>query len=144
MLARRSATSVAAIALWLALGASCAPATVRTLPPAVALSMTYTNGRARAGATLTCRPGRMAATGFLVHRSAGLLCRRARALRGFLGAVPPRGRLCSQIYGGPDRAQIRGRIGTTSVHRWFGRADGCQIADWTRAQLLLPRPSTSR
>jgi hypothetical protein len=142
MLARRSTTFADAIALWLGLGASCAPATVTTPPPAVALSMTYTDGRAHAGATLSCRSGRVGVTGFLNHRSAALLCRRARVLRGILSATPARGRLCTQVYGGPDRALVRGRIGTTAIHRWFGRADGCQIADWTRAGLLLPTPRT--
>ena len=53
---------------------------------------------------------------------------------------PDRGRVCSQVYGGPDRALVRGRIGASSIRRWFGRADGCQIADWRRTGLLLPRP----
>jgi hypothetical protein len=143
MLVRRSTTAAAAVTLWLALVASCAPATVTTPPPGVALGMSYTDGRVHLGATLTCLSGRETASGFLVHRSAALLCRRARALRGFLGAPPDRGRLCSQVYGGPDRALVRGRVGTTPVHRWFGRADGCQIADWRRAALLLPRPGAT-
>ena len=140
---RRSTTCACALVLWLAPAASCAPATVTAPPPAVALSMTYTVGTVHAGATLTCDSGRVRVTGFLMRRSAAVLCLRARVLRRFLAGAPERGRLCSQVYGGPDRALIRGRIGTTSIHRWFGRADGCQIADWRRAGLLLPRPRSA-
>jgi hypothetical protein len=128
------------MALGLALSASCAPAAVAPPLPAVALTVSYTAGTAHAGATLTCAPGRGRVTGFLTHRSPALLCARARGLRAFLAAGPDRGRLCSLVYGGPDRALVRGRIGPTSIRRWFGRADGCQIADWSRAGLLLPRP----
>ncbi|MFL5820200.1 MAG: hypothetical protein ACJ76S_05900 [Solirubrobacteraceae bacterium] len=143
MLHRRPLTGACAMGLWLALTGPCVPASVTTAPPpSVALSITYTAGSSvHAGATLTCRSGLARATGFLVHRSTALLCRRARVMRLFLASAPARGRLCSQIYGGPDRALIRGTIGTDSIRRRFGRADGCQIADWTRARLLLPPPS---
>jgi hypothetical protein len=111
----------------------------------VSLSITHSAGGAdRAGATLTCRAGLARATGFLARRSTPLLCRRARVLRAFLASPPDPGRVCTQVYGGPDRALIRGRIGTTSIRRRFGRADGCQIADWTRASLLLPPPTGTR
>jgi hypothetical protein len=140
MPARRSTTSALAVALGLALTASCAPAAVAPPPPAVALSVAYAAGTERAGATLTCRAGADRVTGFLTHRSAAVLCARARVLRAFLAAGPDRGRVCSQVYGGPDRALVRGRIGASSIRRWFGRADGCQIADWSRAGPLLPRP----
>jgi len=141
MLRRRPTTCAGALLVWFALSASCAPASVTAPPPAaVALSITYAAGPTHARATLTCRSGLQRVTGFLIHRSAAILCRRARVLRGFLGSAPVGGRVCSQVYGGPDRAHIRGQIGTTSASRWFGRADGCQIADWGRAGLLLPRP----
>lgn len=137
---RRWTTCAGAVALGLALSASCAPASTIPRPATVALSMTYTAGTVHAGATLACGSGHERVTGFLARRSAALLCARARALRAFLAAGPDRGRVCSQVYGGPDRALVRGRIGASSIRRWFGRADGCQIADWRRAGLLLPRP----
>jgi hypothetical protein len=140
MSTRRSATCTCAMALGLAVTASCAPATVAPPPPAVALTVSYTAGTVHASATLTCARGRARVTGFLTHRSAPLLCARGRELRAFLADGPDRGRLCSQVYGGPDRALVRGRIGPTPIRRWFGRADGCQIADWSRAGVLLPRP----
>ena len=33
---------------------------------------------------------------------------------------------------------MRGRIGARAVNRRFARRDGCEIADWRRAGLLLP------
>jgi hypothetical protein len=140
MPARRSTICAWAIVTGLAVTAACAPATGAPPPPTVALAVSYTAGTVRAGATLTCGPGGERVTGFLTHRSPRLLCARARVLRAFLVAGPDRGRVCSQVYGGPDRALIRGRIGASSIRRWFGRADGCQIADWRRTGLLLPRP----
>ena len=92
-------------------------------------------------ATLTCDAEGPRATGFLRHRDAGRLCRRARELERFLGSAPERDRACTEVYGGPSRATVRGNVAGTTVERRFERTDGCQISDWDRAKLLLPRPA---
>lgn len=94
-------------------------------------------------ATLTCDGNGPRATGFLRARDAERLCRRAYALERFLGRAPERDRVCTKVYGGPSRARVRGNVRGTSVNRRFNRTDGCAIADWRRARLLLPRPAAS-
>ncbi|HEX8121764.1 MAG TPA: hypothetical protein VF549_10925 [Solirubrobacteraceae bacterium] len=93
-------------------------------------------------ATLTCDSDGPRATGFLRGRDAAELCRRAYALERFLGRGPEPGRQCTQQYGGPERALVRGNVRGTAVKRRFKRTDGCEIADWRRARLLLPRPAS--
>jgi hypothetical protein len=91
-------------------------------------------------ARLTCDSEGPRATGFLRGRDAERLCRRAYTLERFLSRPPEAARACTEVYGGPDRARVRGNVRGGQVDRRFGRADGCEIADWDRARLLLPRP----
>ncbi len=57
--------------------------------------------------------------------------------------LPPRrdGELfCTQIYGGPEVARIRGLIGGMSVNGVIGRRDGCEIGGYDRNMDLLGVP----
>lgn len=108
--------------------------------PNVRLEIRYdTGGEVKKTAGLTCRGSRMRATGFLRRRSARRLCRVARGLRSFL-ATPPQHEMCTEQWGGPDRARITGRIGGSVVARRLARSDGCGIDEWNTAQPLLPKP----
>lgn len=101
----------------------------------------YSPGPSAATKTATVRCGRKAkATGFL-RTTASRACRTARRLAGFLAAKRPTDVACTEIYGGPQTASIRGTIGARSVNRTFDRANGCGITDWTRAAGLVPRAS---
>ena len=51
----------------------------------------------------------------------------------------PRGILCTDIYGGPQVAYVRGTLDGRSVWARFSRSDGCQIARWSRISFLLRR-----
>ena len=95
-------------------------------------------------ATLTCDAKGPRTTGFLNSRDAAKLCKRAYALERFLGRTPDPNRPCTEIYGGPSRAHVKGNVRGTSVNRRFSRTNGCGIRDWERAQLLLPRPASPR
>ncbi|WP_354698343.1 hypothetical protein DSM112329_04016 [Paraconexibacter sp. AEG42_29] len=107
--------------------------------PVVRLTVTYDAGPQAAARTATVRCGRKAtATGFL-RTTATRACRVARAQAKFLGTKPARDRACTLIYGGPQTGRVRGTIGSRKVDRAFSRADGCQIADWTTVEGLLPR-----
>ena len=105
------------------------------------LTVRYTDGERALRATLECAGRRSRATGFLERRRARTLCSRLSRLRPVLVDAPPRDRACTQVYGGPDRATITGRLAGRRVRRRFARTDGCQIADWNRAQPILPRPA---
>ena len=53
-------------------------------------------------------------------------------------APTPKGTACSEIYGGPRVAYVRGRFRGRSVSATFNRRDGCQIARWNRIRFLFP------
>lgn len=50
---------------------------------------------------------------------------------------------CTEIYGGPAVAEIRGTFEGAQVNATFARSDGCEIALWDRHQFLFPvQPSS--
>ncbi len=52
--------------------------------------------------------------------------------------------VCTEIYGGPAVAEIRGTLNGSQVNATFARTDGCEIALWDRHQFLFPvQPSPS-
>jgi hypothetical protein len=106
----------------------------------VTLTVHATDGQSHQRvAHLRCRGTRAHADGFL-RAGAARACARARAIAGFLSSPPAGHRLCTQIYGGPERARITGAIGARHVDRSFARRNGCEIADWERVRPLVPRP----
>ena len=67
-------------------------------------------------------------------------CDVTRRLADFLAEEPPRDRVCTEIYGGPETARVRGTIGERRIDRRFSKTNGCEIADWERAEPLLAVP----
>lgn len=51
---------------------------------------------------------------------------------------PPGNTVCTEIYGGPALAEIRGTFEGGQVDATFSRTDGCEIALWDRHQFLFP------
>jgi hypothetical protein len=91
-------------------------------------------------ATLTC-DGSPAATGFITDsRAACDLVTGDDQARGRLVEGAPAGQVCTQVYGGPQSAQVTGRIEGRPVDATVTRADGCGVADWTQLQPLLGPP----
>ena len=110
--------------------------------PAVRLTITFIRdeGAPRQVSHLRCSGSRARADGYLADVGARRACRLARRHARLLAAVPDGRRACTQIYGGPEHARVRGRIGARTIDRPFTRSDGCRIDEWTRAVPLLPRP----
>jgi hypothetical protein len=134
----RSAVPLTLMAACLATAAQPARAIV-PVPPAVTLTVTGNDGAGHVRvARLSCRNLVATATGFLHYRAARA-CFAARTHRAFLGVPPPIRRICTQIYGGPQTARVRGVVGDTRIDRRFSRRNGCEISDWTRVEPLLPR-----
>jgi len=52
---------------------------------------------------------------------------------------PSNDRVCTQIYGGPERARIRGQVDGRQVDVVIQRNDGCGIDDWDSLRGVLPR-----
>jgi hypothetical protein len=46
---------------------------------------------------------------------------------------------CTQIWGGPQVALVRGTFRGKHVRAWFKRTDGCEIGRWNALSALLPR-----
>jgi hypothetical protein len=44
---------------------------------------------------------------------------------------------CTQLYGGPETATIKGTLRGDPVNASFSRTDGCQISRWKRVEALL-------
>jgi hypothetical protein len=114
-------------------------------PAPVNLTVRYFDGTAPDHvAHLRCRAASHRADGFLSDAGAATACRRARKIAAFLDAAPSKDRICTQIYGGPQRGRITGTIGARSIDRRFKRTDGCAIGDWQYAVPLLPRMRAGR
>ena len=58
-------------------------------------------------------------------------------------ALPPVGkdRVCTQIYGGPEKATISGTWNGKPVMSSLSRTNGCEIGRWKALEGLLPRAS---
>ncbi len=52
-------------------------------------------------------------------------------------APTPDGTACTQIFGGPETATIKGTIRGDAVNASFSRQDGCEIERWARVEPLL-------
>src|ERR1700754_1078005 len=52
-------------------------------------------------------------------------------------APTPDGTACTQIFGGPQTATIKGTIRGDAVDDSFSRKDGCEIERWARVDPLL-------
>jgi LysM repeat protein len=89
---------------------------------------------------LECEQRRTRGTGFLIH-SGKAACALARS--GTVGAIAQQhriGRLCEEVYGGPQRARITGRIGGRRVAVTIDRSNGCGIREWNQLEALLGKP----
>jgi subtilisin inhibitor-like len=81
--------------------------------------------------TLRCSP----VGGSLPGRAGA--CARLAALRAPFAGTPPM-TACSQIYGGPQVALVRGVFRGRAIRTSFRRRDGCEIARWSRVSFLFP------
>ncbi len=66
-------------------------------------------------------------------------CARLARVQDPFAPVPP-GTACTEIYGGPQVALVRGTFRGHRVWARFRRSDGCQIQRWDRVAFLF-RPA---
>jgi hypothetical protein len=81
--------------------------------------------------TLRCRP----VGGTLPERRSA--CTQLSASPRPFAPTPP-GTACTQIYGGPQVAIVRGSFRGRRVWATFARRNGCEIERWNRVAFLLP------
>ena len=63
-------------------------------------------------------------------------CRAVRTHRAALAGVAP-GTICTQIFGGPQVAAVRGLLDGRPVRATYSRKNGCEIARWDRLRTLF-------
>lgn len=83
--------------------------------------------------TLTCDPA-----GGSHPEPAAACAALARARDPF--APVPRDRICTEIYGGPAVATLRGTYRGQPVDATYTRTDGCEISRWENLGPVLPGP----
>jgi hypothetical protein len=64
-------------------------------------------------------------------------CERLAALPASVFEPVPAGLGCTQIYGGPDAAEVRGTLAGRKIEAAFKRTDGCEISRWNQASFLF-------
>jgi hypothetical protein len=127
-----------ALLMLLAVGATSASAlALAATPPGTSLRVTYWEDGAKTRSsvtwTLRCSPPR----GTL--RRPAIACRRLAAGGPKLFAPIPKDSVCTEIYGGPQRARVVGVVAGRSVWASFARTNGCAIGRWNRVSpWLLP------
>ena len=57
-----------------------------------------------------------------------------------LFAPVPKNSVCTEIYGGPQRARVVGTVKGQVVRATFSRTNGCEIARWQRISPWLVPP----
>ncbi len=89
--------------------------------------------------TLRCNPPR----GSLPRKA--LACRRLATGGSKLFAPLPPDIVCTQIYGGPQKARVVGTVGGKRIWATFARTNGCEIGRWNRVSpWLLPPGGVTR
>jgi hypothetical protein len=82
--------------------------------------------------TLTCKPVR----GNVPNPATA--CRKLQALGTAAFAPTPRGRMCTQIAGGPMTALVTGSLQGHRIWTRLSQSDGCATARWNLVSFLLP------
>jgi hypothetical protein len=64
-------------------------------------------------------------------------CHNLERLKDPFGPVP-KSVACTEIYGGPEIADVQGTFRGKPVNTRFLRTNGCEIARWNRVRFLFP------
>jgi hypothetical protein len=82
--------------------------------------------------TLGCRPAR----GTLPRPAAA--CTKLSTGGAALFAPPSKEQVCTDVYGGPQRAIVSGTVDGRRIWVSLRRRDGCEIDRWRKLAFLLP------
>jgi hypothetical protein len=90
--------------------------------------------------TLDCAAAGATGTGIFATTAVRTCAQVVEHRQLFASDADPRGRICTEIYGGPQHVKIEGSVDGERVAREITRTDGCGIADWTELEWLLGAP----
>jgi hypothetical protein len=104
--------------------------------PNAALKVTiWPKGQGGVSSTWTLRCGYPGPRG--THPRPAAACRALSRHPNALRPVPAE-KYCTEQYGGPQVALVRGTFRGKLVKTWFKRTDGCEIGRWDALAALLP------
>jgi subtilisin inhibitor-like len=83
--------------------------------------------------TLACSPAR----GTVPHPATACTLLDRRGARAF--APTPPTTACTDLWGGPAKAWVRGVVRGRGVDARFSMSNGCEIARWNRVRSVVPR-----
>ncbi len=89
------------------------------------------------GVAVTASTSEAPGPGSYTARCADRAC--VRRWRAWASKAADDGRACTELYGGPERARVRGSIGGEPVDVTVTRSDGCGIADYETLFELIGR-----
>lgn len=90
--------------------------------------------------TVDCRANGPTGTGMFATTAAATCDQITAHLTMLAKPATDAGRICSEIYGGPQHVRITGNIAGRRVDLDVARSDGCGIADWTKLEWLIGAP----
>ncbi len=119
-------------------GGDTAPAPAPAAPPRTTLELTiWPEGEGAGDAmeyTLTCDPPGG------THPDPEAACAALRELGVEAFAPTPPDVACTQQYGGPMQAHVRGTVDGQELDARLAYTDGCEIARWDAVAVVVPRP----
>jgi hypothetical protein len=90
--------------------------------------------------TLRCADSGATGTGMFATTATATCAAVIEQREVFAAAPDDQGQICTEIYGGPQLATIKGSVDGTPVDIEVERSDGCGIARWTELEFLLGPP----
>lgn len=112
-------------------------------PAATALDVTIDNGKTPVSFRVVCGDAPRF-EGYAGARDPKAACDAVAAAKARLLTLSDPGRepeLCTEIYGGPDKATIAGTVDGEPVDVEVARNNGCGISDWDSLEPLLGSPT---
>ncbi len=137
VLARYAVLAAALVAVAGGCGVESAPPAAAPSTPSTGLTVVINDGAGQETTwRLTCDPGGGD------HPDAEAACRILQAHARL--ALPPvrQDAVCTEIYGGPQKATVSGTWRGEPVTASFSRTDGCEMARWDLLEGLLPAASS--
>lgn len=111
--------------------------------PATALDVTIDDGETQASFRLVC-DGTPRFEGDAAERDAAAACEAVAAAKDRLLALGDPDRepeMCTEVYGGPEKAAITGTVDGEPIDAEVSRHNGCGISDWDQLEPLLGAPT---
>ncbi len=103
------------------------------------VAVTFTNKQGKTQkASLNCDQKPVVSTGFLKEEKAASLCKTIKRLGASFGVQKEPDRICAQVFVGPERAHVTGRINGREVDVRFTRSNACEANDWDKVPLFPP------